>query len=143
VTVYLDSSSFVKLYVEEPGSPEVRRIAASASLLVTSGVAYPEIRAALARRRRERSLRAADFRRALTAFERDWGRVVAITVSDDLCQEAGGLAERYALRGFDAIHLASFAELLRGLQGGEDDVEFSSFDDRLNRAARRLTRSVG
>jgi predicted nucleic acid-binding protein len=141
VTVYLDSSSFVKLYVEEPGSPEVRRIAASASLLATSSVAYPEIRAALARRRRERSLRAADVLRARAAFERDWGRVVAITVSDGLCQEAGELAERHALRGFDAIHLASFAELLRGLQG-EDDVEFSSFDDRLNRAARRLARSV-
>lgn len=141
MTVYLDASSFVKLYVEEPGSLKVRRIAASASLLVTSGVAYPEINAALARRRRERSLRAADFLRARAAFERDWGRVVAITASDGLCQEAGELAERHGLRGFDAIHLASFAELLRGLKG-EDNVEFSSFDDRLNRAARRLARSL-
>ncbi len=41
----------------------------------------------------------------------------------------------YQLRGFDSFHLASFAQTLRGLEGA-DDVAFSSFEDRLNRAAK-------
>jgi uncharacterized protein len=75
-------------------------------------------------------------------LDADWEHYVAVAVTRDLCREAGDLAERYRLRGFDAIHLASFAEVLRGLQG-RADVTFSSFDDRLNRAARRLSRAIG
>ena len=36
-----------------------------------------------------------------------------------ICQEAGDLAERYRLRGLDSIHLASFAEMVRGVGGAE------------------------
>jgi hypothetical protein len=47
----------------------VRRLVEAAEVVTASVVAYPEARAALARRRRERSLTAADLRRAKTALE--------------------------------------------------------------------------
>ena len=52
--LYLDTSSLVKLYVDEPGSEDVLRLVDQAELVTTSVVAYAEARAALARRRREK-----------------------------------------------------------------------------------------
>lgn len=139
--LYLDTSSLVKLYVQESGSDQVAALVMEAAIVATSHVAYPEARAALARRRRERALSARGFTSARRAFDADWERYVAIDVTPDLCGEAGDLAERYRLRGYDSVHLASFAGMLRGMQG-RTDVRFSSFDDRLTRAARRLSRTI-
>lgn len=141
MTVYLDTSSLVKLYVEERGSGDVRRLLDAADIIVTANIAYPETRAALSRRRRDRSLTSSAFHTAKQDFESDWPRYTVVPATRELCREAGELAERYSLRGFDAIHLASFGFTLGELQGS-DDVRFSSFDDRLNRAATRLARAM-
>lgn len=53
MTLYLDTSSLVKLYVTESGSDVVRQLVGGAKVVATSVVAYPETRAALARLRRE------------------------------------------------------------------------------------------
>ena len=55
MTVYLDTSSLVKLFLEESGSDQVRALVADATAIATSVVAYAETRAALARRRRNGS----------------------------------------------------------------------------------------
>jgi predicted nucleic acid-binding protein len=141
VTLYLDTSSIVKLYVDEPSREDVRSLLNGASVVFTSQVAYPETRSALARRRRDGGLSGSAFQDAKGEFEAEWSLFAKIETNAALCHEAGELAERYELRGFDSIHLASFAEMLRALHGA-DDVEFSSFDDRLNRAARRLARTL-
>ena len=141
MTVYLDTSNLMKLYVEEPASDQVRELVQNAAVTVTSNVAYLETRAALARRRRDGTLTAPAFRTAKQDFEADWLNYLVIPASPTLCLEAGDLAERYGLRGFDSIHLASFAEMLRGLKG-RDDPEFSSSDDKLNAAARQLARTI-
>jgi predicted nucleic acid-binding protein len=139
LNLYLDTSSLVKLYVAEQGSDAVETLIQQADAVATSGVAYPEARAAFARRRRERALRPADHATIRRAFDDDWPRYVVVDVSSGICRQAGDLAERYRLRGFDSVHLASFAELLQQAVGVE--VTFSSFDDGLNRAARSLVRS--
>lgn len=138
--LYLDTSSLVKVYVAETGSDAVRALLNRATLVTTSLVAYPEVRAAFARRRRDRTLRPADFTRVKRDLETDWPTYVTIEVTAAICQEAGDLAERYRLRGFDSIHLASFAEVVRGVGGVE--ARFSSFDDRLNHAATALARTL-
>jgi uncharacterized protein (TIGR03435 family) len=43
VTLYLDTSSLVKLYVAEPGSDNVRDLVADADVVATSAIAYVEI----------------------------------------------------------------------------------------------------
>jgi predicted nucleic acid-binding protein len=43
VILYLDTSSLVKLYVEEAGSEAVRRLAMGASRVAVSIVAYPPL----------------------------------------------------------------------------------------------------
>lgn len=77
MTLYLDTSSVVKLYVLEPGSDVVRRPVQQATVVVTSSLAHPETRAALARRRRERALTTAAFTRTTRAFQDDWPRHLA------------------------------------------------------------------
>jgi len=132
MTVYLDTSSFIKLFVEEAGSDTVR-VLASDALVVTSVVAYAEARAALARRRREAAIGSVAFAAAKRAFDTWWPTVVAIEVSSDLARTAGDIAERFRLRGFDSVHLATYTAV--AAQRGLDAVSFSSFDDALNRAA--------
>ena len=133
--LFLDTSSLVKLYVEEEGSGSVRRQVDAANRVAVSVLAYPEARSALARRRREGALTSAGLRNARTALERDWSRMVRLGITEDLYRAAGSLAERHALRALDALQLASFVSLRRRLP--RRGIAFSSFDRRLTGAARR------
>jgi predicted nucleic acid-binding protein len=136
VTAYLDTSSLVKLYTDEAGSDQVRMLLSSVAAVATSVVAYPEARAAFARGRREGWLTSKSFSEIKRSFEHDWQAIGVRQIDGDLAREAGELAERYALRGFDGVHLASFLDLRRR----NPDILFSSFDARLNRAARSAVR---
>lgn len=135
MTLYADSSALFKLYVVEPGSEEVRRLVSGASTVLTSAVAFVEIRAALARLRRERRLTPSSARQAKQRFEEDWHSFVTLDPDARLLAIAAELAEAHGLRALDSIHLASFQQVL---ERTDDDIEFSSFDDRLSRAAKRL-----
>ena len=141
MTLYLDTSSLVKLYVTETGSEVVRQLVGDANVVATSVVAYAETHAALARLRREGVLTASKLTSAKREFEDQWPTYLTLEATDSLCRAAGELAEKYSLRGFDSIHLASFAEVAR--RAGTDDTRFSSFDERLNQAAKKLTRTIG
>lgn len=141
MTLYLDTSSLIKLYVTEAGSDLVRQLVGEATIVATSVVAYAETRATLARLRRERVLTASRLASARSQFERDWPTYVTLEATDSLCRAAGEMAEKYGLRGFDSIHLASFAEVAR--RAGAADTRFSSFDARLDQAAGKLMRVIG
>jgi uncharacterized protein len=135
--LYLDTSSLVKLYVEENGSAEVEKLVVEAALTCTSVVAYAEARSALARLCREGSLGSEEHRQAKTDLDQDWPHFLALEVTPAVWRAAGDLAEKHALRGFDSLHLASFLVLIDSNLG--EPVRFSSFDDRLNNAAHAET----
>ena len=140
MTLYLDTSSLVKLYIAEPGSDAVRQLVDAAAVVATSSIAYTETRAALARRRRERALRPSAFTSAKKTFEAEWSKYFTIEVTSALCREAGEFAERYRLRAYDSVHLAAFAEVAR--EAGVRETRFSSFDNALNRAVRSFRRTL-
>jgi predicted nucleic acid-binding protein len=135
VTLYADSSALVKLYVVEPETERVQRLVSGASTVVTSTVAFVEIRAALAHARRERRLTPLDVRQAKQRLEEDWHSFVTAVPDSALLTAAANLAERHGLRALDSIHLATFQQVL---ERTDDEIEFSSFDDRLTIAAKRL-----
>ena len=132
--LYLDTSSLVKLYVQETESAEVKQIVQAAEVIATSHLAYVEARTAFARKRRERDVTPKDYRTVLQDFEHDWESYFLVDVSDVLIKLAARLAEKHALRGYDAIHLASAVTVRRH---GDQPVTFSCFDARLSQAARR------
>lgn len=132
--VYLDTSSLVKLYVEESGSLKIKEIVRSATVVSTSRIAYAEARAAFARKRKEDGFSIAVLRRTVDNLNRDWENYFSIEVTDGLVRVAGDIAEKHLIRGFDSIHLAS-ALSLKSKTG--TDICFSSNDARLNQAARK------
>lgn len=131
--LYLDTSSLVKLYIEETGSAEVRRLVEDAAVVATSVVAFAEARSAFARLGREGALTEEQLTRVRGGFTRDWDSFLKVRVLKRVYESAGDLAEEHALRGFDALHLASFLEILS--QSQDEKVEFSAFDGQLNAAA--------
>jgi len=132
--LYLDTSGLVKIYVEETKSADVRENAKRAEGLATSRIAYAEARAAFARKHRERGLSRADYRSVVADLDQDWDDYFIVDVSQSLVRAAGILAENHALRGADAIHLASAVTLSK--QVGES-IRFLCFDGRLATAARK------
>jgi predicted nucleic acid-binding protein len=123
----------VKLYVEEEDSHRVAAAVETAEAVCTLRVSYAEARAAFARDRRERALTPAQLRRIVRALDDDWSSYDVVEVSEPLVRRAGALAERHALRGFDALQLAAALELRRE---GASPL-FACFEARLTRAARR------
>ena len=104
-----------------------------AARVATSTVAYAEARAAFSRRKRERELSEEEYRRVVEALDEGWESYDRLAVSDVVARRAGDMAEKYALRGFDAIHLAAAARLKERFE----DLHFLAFDVRLADAARR------
>ncbi len=132
---YLDTSALVKLYVQEQGSEMVHKLVDEASVVATSKVAYAEARAALARGFRDGYIEEKDYRQVVAALQNDWPKCLVIEVTDSLVFLAGELAEKYCLRGFDAIHLASAVTLKTQVK---KRIEAGCFDDRLWEALRAV-----
>jgi predicted nucleic acid-binding protein len=130
--LYLDTSSLVKLYVEENESSEVDDLVKSSEFTATSLVAYPEARAAFARRFREKAFTSNEYNRIKKSFDTDWSRYLILNVTENMIRLAGNLAEKHALRGFDSIHLASALTLRQELSS---PIVFSCFDDNLQKAS--------
>jgi len=144
VTLYLDTSSLVKLYVEEPGTDQVRRDLGEAETATTSAMSYAEARAGFARLRREGRLTSTLFLAVKRDFDADWLKLAIIEPTGVLCAAAGDLAERYGLRGCESIQLATFLDVAR--EKASEETRFSSFDRQLSRTAtlalRAMRRSV-
>ena len=130
--LYVDTSALVKLYVREAGSVAVRREAQVAEAVATSVVAYAEARAAFARLARERPVSSRLHRKRVTQLDRDWEHYVVVELTPGVARRSGELAELRALRGFDAIHLASALWLHSAYSRG---IDFMAFDRRLAAAA--------
>jgi predicted nucleic acid-binding protein len=102
--------------------------------LASVAIAYAEIRAVLAAAHRDRRLTALRLAEAKRALETVWAGTSTLLVDDDLIHDAGDLAERHRLRGYDALHLAGLVRL-----GGSGGVDlFACWDADLRRAAEGL-----
>jgi predicted nucleic acid-binding protein len=129
---YADTSSIVKLYLEEEGSEEVRNQARTAVRFASSLLAYAEVRATLAAAVRQGRHTSEEHLIAVREFDTRWSNMTRVGIDDGLVLLAGDLVERHPLRGFDALHLASALTLERE---SSETVTFSAFDDRLLEAA--------
>jgi predicted nucleic acid-binding protein len=132
--LYLDTSSLVKLYVEEDESSKVDALVRSSEVTATSLVAYAEARAAFALRFREKAFTPVEHNLIKEFIDKDWSRYLILSVTENMIRLAGDLAEKHALRGFDSIHLASALTLRQELSS---PIVFSCFDDNLQKASER------
>lgn len=138
--LYLDTSAYIKLYVEEAESPWLRRKVSQASNCCTQLIAYAEMRAGLARATRMRRLSAEEHAYQLAQFERDWNATRLVQTDLALVRRAGELAEQYSLRGYDSVHLAAAEAIFRTIP--QVDFRVAVFDHTLAMSVRALGMTV-
>ena len=109
--VYFDSSALVKLLVEEAGSDLAADLWDGCDAAVSSRLAYAEVSAALAAARRNHDLDPRGFASAQRSWTEFWAAVRPVELTARVERSAGVLAGRHALRGADAVHLASAVAL--------------------------------
>ena len=105
--LFLDTSALVKIYIAEPGSERMREAAAREEPKAASVLAFAEIHATFARRRREELLLDAELDQVRLGFADDWEKLTQMPVGAAVLRLVPRLCERHPLRGADAVHLAS------------------------------------
>jgi predicted nucleic acid-binding protein len=131
VNAYFDSSAIVKLLVPERGSDTAAEVWEHSLARISSVVAFAEVRAALATAQGLRRITVRTARRAVRELDELWQLIASITADDAIARLAGELAEHQALRGFDAVHLAS------ALAAQEGEYVLVTWDRDLHAAAAR------
>lgn len=131
LTLFLDTSALVKLYVEEPESQVVYDLVNEASGVVVSTLALPEAAAALFAKARAGIISEKAAGQALSSLREQWESLERVPLQDHIAEEAAILARSKGLRGADAVQLATCALLSRERRG----VRFLAFDEALNQAA--------
>ena len=131
---FLDTSTVLKRYVQETGTPWVQVLAAPAAghSLIIVRITLAETVAAITRRERGGSITLADAAAALADFQLDFARqYFIIEVSAPLVDQAAALARQHGLRGYDAVQLAAALET----QARLPSLTLLSADADLNAAA--------
>lgn len=127
--VYFDSSALVKLLVDEDGSDLAAALWDGCDAPLSSRLAYPEVCAALAAAHRNHDLDARAHASVVIAWARFWAAIRPVELTAHVQRSAGRLAARHALRGADAVHLASAVAL------GRDDLVVAVWGRRLHAGA--------
>lgn len=136
--LFLDASALVKRCVAEAGSEWVTGLLAPGrgNTIHISVVSGAEVVAALVRRQRSGSLSPHETSLAIAEFTDDWAHLFDVVRADrELVAGAMGLAQRFGLRGYDAIQLASALEVRAFAQQSGLSCTLVSSDGELNVAA--------
>lgn len=134
--VYFDSSAFVKLLVDEEGSELAAQLWDGCDAALSSRLAYPEVRAALAAAGRNHDLDSDGLASAEQAWQEYWAATRPVEFTPAVERRAGELACLHALRGADAVHLAS------ALAIAGSDLVMAVWDRRLHAGARAVRLGV-
>lgn len=134
--VYFDSSALVKLLTEEPGSDLAAELWDGCDAAVASRLAYPEVCAALAAADRNHDLTERELNTAEQTWGEYWAAIRPVELTTAVEQHAGQLTRSHALRGADAVHLAS------ALAIEDHDLVMAVWDRRLHSGARSAGRRV-
>jgi predicted nucleic acid-binding protein len=132
--IYLDTRALVKRYFSEKHSESVVALWRKAEEIITSSVAYAEAMASFWRKKREGRLTSKCLKITMDLFRRDWESFIRVEVNKELNPYIDMLVEKYTLRGFDAIHLASATIVSETVP---EDLLFICFDKMLVTSAQK------
>jgi uncharacterized protein len=134
---YLDTSALVKLYVREPGTDTMLRLANGVpqDQMLILALAPLEFRSAVRRREREGDVTTREVDALLELFEEHLSRVfVRHPITDRTLEIASRVIDDHGLRAYDALQLAGCLALLVPGSVGKSPT-FICADDALLRAA--------
>lgn len=131
---FFDSSALVKRYVTEVGSDRIRSITApnDGNQLIVARITWVEVLSAFARLQRAGDLEPVDVATVAQAYRYDFDMQYRVVELDRIvAQMAGGLVQRYPLRAYDGVQLASALKLQPVFAQLEASFTFMSADKRL------------
>jgi predicted nucleic acid-binding protein len=111
---YLDTSALVKLYVREPGTDEMTRLAdvASGNTLAVLVLSRVEFRSAIRQRERLGDVPRDTADALIARLEAHLQNIYIVhPVTDSVVEEAVALLDRHPLRAYDAVLLAGCISL--------------------------------
>lgn len=108
---YLDTSAFIPLVIEEPGSEVAGRLWDEADHVVSVRLIYAEARAALAQAERMGRVGSPQLPALVEDVASLYDQLDHMEVDEILVRRAGDLAQEFGLRGYDAVHLAGAERL--------------------------------
>jgi predicted nucleic acid-binding protein len=136
---FVDSSALVKRYVQEDGTAWVRRLTrrSAGRRIYLARITAVEVTAAVARRRKGKTLTAAKASSILYRFRQHLaGRYTLVDILPALLDEAMRLANAHSLRAYDAVQLAAALKIRQEHQDFSfPPVTLISADQALNDAA--------
>lgn len=136
---FFDSSALVKRYANEVGTSWVFSLIrrSAANHLYIARITGVELVSALTRRERTLRLSTGAVAKAIARFEREFSnRYTTIEVTARLVAAAMSLARSHALRGYDAVQLASAIEVHQArVAANASPLTIVSADVPLNAAA--------
>lgn len=104
---YIDTSTLLKLVIDEDGSDRAGAIWTSADTVASVALIAVEARAALTAARRGRRITAKQHTDARAELDALLADLHIVEPTEVLIAEAADLAEAEELRGYDAVHLAA------------------------------------
>ena len=127
MSVYVDTSAFLKRYLEEPDSDAAEQFLLGDPAWFSGRHTYVEVRRNLAR-----AVAGEDLVRLRDTFESDWRRTTLIELDEITCRLAADIGEQTALRSLDSLHVGAAVRV------GVDVLSFLTFDVRQAQVARQL-----
>ena len=108
--VFFDSSAFAKRYIAEPGSQEIEKICARATILGVSSICLPEIISALCRLRRQSVITGDQYENSKWALLKDLEDALICNITPSVIKQSIHILESSKVRTLDALHLACALE---------------------------------
>ena len=107
MVTYVDTSTLLKLVIDDDGSDRADTIWMSADIVASVSLIAVEASAALAAAKRGGRLTVEQHADATTELDALLAALHIVEATEELIAKAAELAEAEALRGYDAVHLAA------------------------------------
>ena len=135
ILYYLDASAWVKRYYQEEGTKWVQGLFSNNEPLACATLGVIEVAATLSRKKKAQKISPTQFKQKADDLDDDWGHFVQIQLTRELTIAAKEIAHQYALRGADAVHLASALRLEKQVAEHKGRMIMVTSDAELKKAA--------
>ena len=104
--LYFDTSAYLKLYVRENGSEEVKKIAKK-NRIISSSILLTECYYALSRKKNMGEIKKVHFSDLTVRLKGDLKYLEIVRLTDDVLRKAEEIVLNSTVRAMDALHVAS------------------------------------
>jgi predicted nucleic acid-binding protein len=104
--IYIDTSTYLKLFLKEKGSDKAKKLVKENSLL-SSAILTSESFSALSRRKQGKEIDDKMFDRLVNRIKKDLHYIEIVKLTDDVLKKTEEVILRSTARTLDAIHIAS------------------------------------